>query len=200
MSRRYLGCDVGVTGAMAVLDIEDDGSQRVFVVPTPVSWVPVGTGKRRRYDAGALWERLRVHAHKVALCYLEQQSARPGQGVSSTFATGLGMGLWVGLLTAAGIPYVVVPPVRWRARVGLAAQPRAPKKHVKEAVRLAACRRFPAVPIHLEHADAVMMAVAAALEHGAEGNADEARHDRSPEDVRPRAGIGSPPLHGSRDP
>jgi hypothetical protein len=31
---------------------------------------------------------------------------------------------------------------------------------------VAACRRFPAVPLKLDHADAVMLAVAAALEHG----------------------------------
>jgi hypothetical protein len=168
---RYLGIDPGVSGAFAILDVADDGTQQLAVQPTPVTWITAGRGKRRRYDAAALWQALRTAAHtgpKVALCYLEQQSARPGQGVSSTFSTGLGMGLWVGLLTAAAVPYVVVPPPRWRALVGLAAQPGAPKKHVKEAVRLAACRRFPAIPINLDHSDAVMIVVAAALEYGHE--------------------------------
>ena len=166
---RFLGVDPGVSGAFAILDVADDGTQQLAVQPTPVSWVTAGRGKRRRYDAAALWQALRTAAHtgpRVCLAYLEQQSARPGQGVSSTFSTGLGMGLWVGLLTAAAVPYVVVPPIRWRGQVGLASQPKADKRHVKEAVRLTACRRFPAVPINLDHADAVMIAVAAALEYG----------------------------------
>ena len=168
--RRFLGVDPGLSGAFALLAVEDDGAQSVQVWPTPCDWITVGTGKRRRYNAYALHRALEdLTRQPIALTYLEQQSARPQQGVASTFSTGFGYGLWVGLLTAAAVPYAVVPPARWRGRVGLATQPKAEKKHVKEAVRLAACRRFPAVPIKLEHADAVMMAVAAALEHGLEG-------------------------------
>ena len=177
---RYLGIDPGVSGAFAILDVADDGAQQLTIEPTPVTWITAGRGKRRRYDAAALWQTLKTAAHtgpRVCLAYLEQQSARPGQGVTSTFSTGLGMGLWVGLLTAAAVPFVVVPPPRWRSLVGLAAQPGQPKKHVKEAVRLTACRRFPAVPINLDHADAVMMAVAAALEHGHDG-ADGGHHGK----------------------
>jgi hypothetical protein len=165
--RRYVGVDPGTTGAFAVLDIADDGAQALHVHPTPVSWVQVGSGKRRRYDPQGLYFALDPYRHPaISLVYLEQQSARPGQGVASTFSTGVGFGLWIGLLTALALPYATVPPPRWRAKVGLPAQPGAEKKQIKEAVRLAACRRFPAVPINLDHADAVMLAVAAALEHG----------------------------------
>jgi len=171
--RRYLGIDPGLTGAFALLTVDDDGAHSVEVWPTPCDWVSVGTGKRRRYNVFALHRALDdLTRRPIALTYLEQQSARPLQGVSSTFSTGFGFGLWVGLLTAAAVPFAVVPPARWRGRVGLATQRKADKKHVKEAVRLAACRRFPAVPIKLEHADAVMMAVAAALEHGFEGKGE----------------------------
>jgi len=164
--RRYLGIDPGVTGAVAVLAVHDDGTQGLTVHATPCDWVQVGTGKRRRYAVDRCAELLRGAA-TVSLAYVEQQSARPKQGVSSSFQTGVGYGIWVALLTALAIPYAIVPPPRWRARVGLAAHPKGTdKKHLKAAVRLAACRRFPAVPINLEHADAVMMAVAAALEHG----------------------------------
>ena len=69
------------------------------------------------------------------------------------------------LLVAAAIPFVVTPPQRWRARVGLSQKAASPQSR-KKAVALAACRRFPGVAIKLDHADAVMLAVAAAFEHG----------------------------------
>ncbi len=163
--RRYLGIDPGVTGAFAVLQVNDDGTQQLQVTPTPVNWIQVGKGKRRRYAVDRCWEDL-GKTRTISLAYLEQQTARPKQGTASSFSTGFGFGMWIGLLVAAAIPFAIVAPPRWRSRVGLPAQPGAPKKAIKEAVRLAACRRFPAFPINLDHADAIMLAVAAALEHG----------------------------------
>jgi len=165
--RRYLGVDPGVTGGFAVLDVHDDGRQELAVHATPCNWVQVGSGKRRRYDVWRLDDALGrvIVARPISLAYLELQSARPRQGMASTFYTGVGFGLWQALLTARAVPYALVPPPRWRALVGLASQPKQAKKAVKQGVRLAACRRFPAVPINLDQADAVMLAVAAALEH-----------------------------------
>jgi len=161
----FLGIDPGTTGAMAFLGPPENYSRTAALViePTPVVWIPKGTGKVRRYDLPALWRQIeRLPA--IALAYVEQQGARPGQGLASTFQTGFGAGIWHALLTAAGIPFVVVPPQRWRAAVGLPSQPKAPKAALKQAVRLAAARRFPGEPIPLDHADAVMLALAASLE------------------------------------
>jgi hypothetical protein len=154
----FLGCDPGVGGALAVLTVNPDGGQTVAVTPTPVVWQTVGKGKRRRYDVPALYNTL-CALPPVTLAYLEQQGARPRQGVTSMMTTGFGAGLWTALLVACRIPFVVVAPLRWRHQVGL-------RGGDKAAVRLSACRRFPAVPLKLEHADAVMLAVAAALGHG----------------------------------
>ena len=161
--RCYLGCDPGLTGAYALLRVTDGGEQTLQVTPSPVIWSSVGHGKRRRYDIPALLDQLRA-LPTINLAYLELQSARPVQGRASILTTGYGEGLWTGLLTACGIPFVVVDPPRWRRQVGLS--PRADKGQRKADVRVAACRRFPAVPLKLDHADAVMLAVAAALEHG----------------------------------
>jgi crossover junction endodeoxyribonuclease RuvC len=164
--RRYLGIDPGVTGAYAILEIDQVSLQRVVAYPTPVLWTPAGGGKRRRYNVTALWAQLTA-LPRVTVAFLEQQSARPGQGVTSMFTTGEGYGIWTALLTAAQIPFVVVPPIRWRCLAGLAAQPKGTeKKAIKEAVRLAACRRFPNLILKLDHADAVMMAVAASHAEG----------------------------------
>ena len=157
-----LGIDPGLSGAMALLE-NPGGPHQLRIEPTPVLWLPKGTGKVRRYNIPALWGLIGL-LPPITVAYLEQQGARPAQGLSSTFQTGFGAGIWHGLLTAAGIPFVVIAPQRWRRVVGLPVGP-APKPALKQAVRLAACRRFPGQPIPLDHADAVMLAVAAALEH-----------------------------------
>jgi crossover junction endodeoxyribonuclease RuvC len=48
---------------------------------------------------------------------LEQAQAMPGQGVTSTFSTGRGFGVWEGILGALDVPYRVVRPVVWAKRV-----------------------------------------------------------------------------------
>lgn len=160
---RFLGVDPGVTGAFALFTIDPPFGTGIAIHATPVLWARVGKGTRRRYEVAPLLELLQ-HLPPITLAYLEEQHARPGQGVSSTFATGYGAGLWTACLTAARIPFVLVHPRRWRKLVGL---PEAhDTKHRKLDVRLAACRRFPGLALKLEHADAVMLAVAASLEHG----------------------------------
>jgi hypothetical protein len=154
----FLGCDPGVGGALAVLTVAPDGAQTLTVTPTPVVWTRVGKGRRRRYDVPALLDTLRG-LPPVTLAYVEQQGARPGQGRTSMVTIGYGEGVWTALLVACRIPCAVVAPPRWRRQVGL-------RGGDKAAVRLAAGRRFPALPLKAEQADAVMLAVAAALEHG----------------------------------
>ena len=159
----YLGIDPGTTGAMALLR-DPCGPHQLRIEPTPVLWQPKGTGKVRRYNLPALWALIEA-LPTITLAYVEHQGARPGQGLSSTFQTGFGAGIWQALLTAAGIPFVVITPQRWRRLVGLPVGPAA-KSALKQAVRLAAVRRFPGQPIRLEHADAVMLAVAAMRDRG----------------------------------
>lgn len=161
----FLGCDPGLAGALAALTLlPDSGQQTVAVIPTPVVWESRRGGKRRRYDVPAMLDALRS-LPPITLAYLERQGARPGQGRSSMVTIGYGEGLWTALLVACGMPFVVVAPPQWRRKVGL-------RGVDKNAVRLAACRRFPATPLKPDHADAVMLAVAAALEHVADVRED----------------------------
>lgn len=163
----YLGIDPGVTGACCELHCHADGRQEIVVHPTPVVWRATAKGKKRRYDLPAVSSLVAGMGHDIALAYVEQQSARPGQGVTSTFATGYGAGMWDAMLTAFGIPHVVVRPQKWRAVAGLRVWPKGTKTAaIKADVRTVAARRFPGVAIHLDHADAVMLAVAAASDNG----------------------------------
>ena len=157
----YLGIDPGVTGAFARYTVDPENGDALTIFDTPVLWIRVGNGKRRRYEIAPLLEQLRAQP-PITLAYLEEQHARPGQGVASTFATGYGAGLWAACLTACAIPFVLIHPRRWRHLVGI---PQAKDyRSGKQQVRLAACRRFPYLAIPLDHADAVMLAVAASLE------------------------------------
>ena len=175
--RRYLGIDPGTTGAFAVLDVHDDGRQELAIIATPTLWMAKGrNGRRRRYDIQTLWARLLActlaspftgQEAPMIFAYLEEQSARPQQGVVSMFQTGFGIGMWTALLVAEGIPFATIRPQRWRQRVGLAALPTGTAKTaIKNGVAQVARQRFPGTAIKTEHADAVMLAVAAALEHG----------------------------------
>lgn len=159
-ARMYLGIDPGLSGALASLVVWPDGAQELQVYATPTVPVDVNGHHRRFYDVGQMFPMVPRDAD---FAYLEQQGARPGQGVVSTFSTGFGYGVWYAILTAQSVPFRVVTPQSWRKQTGILGGSGYTKAQVKRNARLVACRRFPTVPITLAHADAVMLAVAAAL-------------------------------------
>ena len=55
--------------------------------------------------------------HSIRMVVLEKQQARPGQGSTSMFQTGMGYGLWRGILGALKIPTMVVHPKTWQKQV-----------------------------------------------------------------------------------
>jgi hypothetical protein len=104
-----IGIDPGKSGAVVVLDLDRN------VVKT---WITkdaftVAAGKTKRaYNEIAMRRAFEEFEGRIALVILEKQQAMPGQGVSSTFQTGLGFGLWRGVL--AGIPTKIVHPRTWQ--------------------------------------------------------------------------------------
>ena len=50
---------------------------------------------------------------------VEKVGAMPGQGVTSMFSFGQSYGFILGVLTALGIGYQLVPPRKWKAEFGL---------------------------------------------------------------------------------
>lgn len=58
---------------------------------------------------------LRVRDLSDAKCYLEKVHAMPGQGVTSMFTFGQGLGQIEGVLAALGIPFEWVTPQKWQA-------------------------------------------------------------------------------------
>lgn len=112
-----LGIDPGMDGAIVALD---HNGQCIGSVLTKKSLtVSVGKGSRREYvpsfmaDALSSWGPLST----IKLVVLEKQQAMPKQGVASMFRTGVGYGLWLGILAAKGLPTTIVRPVEWTKTV-----------------------------------------------------------------------------------
>jgi crossover junction endodeoxyribonuclease RuvC len=107
-----IGIDPGLGGAIAAISA---GSLEVLeVADTPV----VTSDGKRLYDISSMADVIRhMSLFGDAVVILEQAQAMPGQGVSSTFSTGRGFGIWEGVLSALDVPYRTVRPSVWTKKV-----------------------------------------------------------------------------------
>ena len=95
----YIGIDPGKKGGYAFVD--DDGARAY------------------PWDDERFIEDVRVHCHEKCVAAVEKVGAMPGQGVTSMFSFGQSFGFILGVLTAFGIPYQLVPPRKWKSEFGL---------------------------------------------------------------------------------
>lgn len=127
------GIDPGASGALAFFNAEV-GALEVFPMPTVEK--RVGSRKRREVDpagVSAIFTKMR-HPQAVVV---ERVSSMPGQGVSSTFAFGRGLGVIEGVLAAHELPVIWVAPTVWKRHFDLL-------KLDKSASRAKAAAVFPA--------------------------------------------------------
>lgn len=153
----YLGIDPGKDGAIARMDCEGQRVELVKFYDTPT--LKAGAQGKRDYDEAAMAELLidlvassREDGCEVFVA-IEKQFAMPrlgvppcgkckrvpGPGITSTFETGKGYGVWLGIVAASMAPFVVVHPATWKALL----MRDAPKG--KDASRMVASRTFPDV-------------------------------------------------------
>tara|TARA_R110001632_G_scaffold173964_2_gene293462 strand:- start:1327 stop:1842 length:516 start_codon:yes stop_codon:yes gene_type:complete len=113
----YIGIDPGKDGA--VVAINDDGTVAGSFLTKQDFTVAIGKGSKREYLISRMNYALKCLAakHNIRLVAIEKQSARPGQGVVSMFSAGYGYGLWLGVLSANGIPFIEVRPKTWTSKV-----------------------------------------------------------------------------------
>lgn len=151
----YIGIDPGKEGAIARMECEAGKVAHVKLYDTPT--MKAGAGGKRDYDEAAMAEVVidlvwgaRDDGCEVFIA-LEKQYAMPrigvepcpkckrtpGPGITSTFETGKGYGIWIGIVAATMAPFVVVHPATWK---GLLMRD-APKG--KDASRMVATRMFP---------------------------------------------------------
>jgi crossover junction endodeoxyribonuclease RuvC len=146
-SKVVIGIDPGLTGAIAF--IPEDWAPWVEDMPV------IAHGKRKAVDVvklARILEPYRLLGNAVA--YLEKVHAFPGQGVSSMFS--LGMSFWgvAGVLAACDIPFHLIAPADWKARLNL--------DRDKERSLVLARKLFPGVDLsrkkHHGRAEALLIA------------------------------------------
>ena len=155
----YIGIDPGKKGALAVIDTE---APAPFAVP---------------FSESGYLDVLRDIAPGKSIVALEKVAAMPGQGVTSMFNFGCGVGWREGILEALRFPYELVPPQRWKKAFGVTSD-----KHT--SIR-AAQRLFPGVSLlasprcRIENdgmAEALLLAEYARRNLGRNTNVKEEQH------------------------
>lgn len=128
----FIGIDPGLSGAIA--GIKKNGELWVLKVPTFKN----AKGKTK-YLIGEMVNIL--EGENITGVALESVHAMPGQGVTSMFSMGQGLGIWQGVLTALKIPFVMVPPQTWQKAVLVGFKRKAGE--AKQASIKNARRKFP---------------------------------------------------------
>lgn len=125
LSRVVVAIDPGLNGGVAILG--GTGHLKAFDIPT------MGEKTKRRLN-GAMLARFVIETH-VTCAVIEKASARPAQGVSSSFRFGMAFGQCLGILEALFIPMETVAPSRWKREMKLDSS--------KENSRLRAIEMYP---------------------------------------------------------
>ena len=129
----YIGIDPGKSGALAIIRDFENGEVEIKVCPFDEIVYRDALHDVRQSNL------IESYASTI-VCALEKVSARPQQGVSSTFEFGRNLGYIEGLLTANEIPYNLIPPQRWKKAFSLL-------KRDKDASIAEARRLFPNVSL-----------------------------------------------------
>lgn len=114
--RYYLGIDPGISGAIAVLDENEDIVQ-IFDMPTLE--VITGKSKKQRVNPQSIVSELKLFKDQRIEGLIEQVNAMPNQGVTSMFSFGRSLGILEGVLAGLDIPYNLVTPTVWKKRMGV---------------------------------------------------------------------------------
>jgi crossover junction endodeoxyribonuclease RuvC len=134
-----IGIDPGLSGAIVVCD---ENGHIWDWWDTPTIQLAKGSAKRE-YDIVGMAGIVRTSKPDGYRAFIERQQAFPGQGVSSSFQTGRGYGIWLGLLAALALPYEIVDPRKWQKAI----LPGGPKGTSKARSLQFAGRQWPALPL-----------------------------------------------------
>ena len=115
----FAAIDPGLSGAVAAIDSH---GHIVMLSDTPTLLVKKGKGTKHVYIESAMATILRnlQGTESVRLVAIENVHAMPGQGVTSMFSMGTGLGIWLGILAALRLPYERVEPAKWKREMGIA--------------------------------------------------------------------------------
>jgi crossover junction endodeoxyribonuclease RuvC len=128
---RWLGCDPGLYGAVALWD---DDLDVLVIEDAPVAHIEVGKSKNRAVYLDHEYARL-VRALCPDRFVIEKVGGLTGQSASASFNFGAGYGLLRGFAAMLNVPVDFIAPPVWRARL------RVPPG--KDGSRLRASQIFP---------------------------------------------------------
>lgn len=121
------GIDPGLSGGIAFIDTDE---YSLNANRAPVLKIKKGTQNKRYIDA---WKIMTLFTEfDPEHVYIEKQQAMPKQGVSSTFVTGFGYGVYLGMFIALGIPYTEVNVREWKRDFGLSSDKDESRKRASE--------------------------------------------------------------------
>jgi len=171
-----IGIDNGLFGAVVVID---DSFSLVDWWDTPLINLGKKGKDKNEFAPAAMGDIIRGIIHKYCpnindnrhvFAYIEQAHAMPEQGLTSTFKTGRGYGLWEGILVGSGISYDVVHAKTW-TKVMLHDMPLGEPK----GRSMAKCQRlYPRLPLIKPHgrklsmdgrSDAALIATYGMMQH-----------------------------------
>jgi crossover junction endodeoxyribonuclease RuvC len=118
MNKVIIGIDPGLNGAIAVITPE-----AYAVHDIPVLEVKKGKSVKRRYNAVEIARIIKTVLTNAAVknqnveVWLEDVHAMPGQGVTSMFSMGRGLGIYEGIVSAIGLPLQYISPITWKKKV-----------------------------------------------------------------------------------
>ena len=109
-----VGIDPGAKGALAFFD-PVAGTLDIVDIPT----VEVKRGAKSKVEISPQMLAAVIGARHPSVAVLEKVGAMPGQGTSSMFQFGRGVGMIEGVLAALHIPIVYITPQGWQKAVGM---------------------------------------------------------------------------------
>ena len=109
-----LAIDPGAKGALAFFDMEK-GVLNIVDCPT----VEVVRGGKKKSEISAQMVASVIREFKPSRVVLEKVGAMPGQGVSSMYQFGRGVGMYEGVLAALQVPVTYVTPQQWQKEMNV---------------------------------------------------------------------------------
>ena len=134
MSHKFLGIDPGVHGALALIEIREDGPCVVDAIDIPT----IGVKAKERVNVHAVQEWILKHGPFRA--FIERGQAMPRQGASSGYKFGRAVGAIEATVALCNVPLEIVEPSVWKRALKL-------KGKDKEGARQRALELFP----HAQH-------------------------------------------------
>jgi crossover junction endodeoxyribonuclease RuvC len=110
---KILGCDPGIHGAFALIEIDEFNLHVVDTIDTPT----IGAKAKERINVHAVQEWILQHGPQFA--FIERGQAMPAQGASSGYKYGRSVGAIEATIALCNVPLEIVEPSMWKRALRL---------------------------------------------------------------------------------